>query len=163
MIFEKNKIFLGLVFLSVFLAVGDVAFGVFGNFRPVMAQATKQSQQADRQAIQALINRQLKAGNAEDLKGVMETIHPQSPEYASIEQIMAKVFAMCDVRLEVSKVEFLKITANESKVRITGSAKVRTNTQQCKSNKTVTIDTLQKSNGQWKFYSTEVQKIEFLN
>lgn len=160
MMFERNKSFFGLVFLAVFLAFGD---GVCGGFRSVLAQATKQSQQADRQAIQALINRQLKATNEENLQGIRDTYHPNSPEFTQMEPLLQKIFEMADVKTELNKTEFLKIAGNEAIVRLTVTGTKIRGPVEFRNNRTVVVCNLQKYNGQWKFFSSKLDKIEYLN
>ncbi len=163
MMFKNNKNFWGWFFLAVFLAVGDGVLGVSGNFRPVMAQSTKQSQQADRQAIQALINRQLKATNEENLQAIRDTYHPNSPEFAQMEPLLQKIFELADIKTELNKTEFLKIAGNEAIVRLTVTGRKIKGPVEFRNNRTVVICNLQKYNGQWKFFSSKVEKIEYLN
>lgn len=163
MMIDKGKKLFGLVFLAVFLAFGDAVFLVSGNFRPVIAQATKQSQQADRQAIQALINRQLKATNAEDLKGIRETYHPNSPEFSQMQPLLQKIFEVADIKSELNKTEFLKIASNDAIVRLTVTGTKIRGPIEFRNNRTVVLCTLQKYNSQWKFFTSKIEKIEYLN
>ncbi|MCT7948968.1 hypothetical protein NG798_04140 [Ancylothrix sp. C2] len=159
----KGTRVLGLVFLAVFLAFGDAVLGGSVNFRPVMAQSTKQSQQTDRQAIQALINRQLKATNEENLQGIRDTYHPNSSEMDKMEPLLQQIFKAADIKTEVNKTEFLKISANEAIVRLTLTGRKIRGPQEFRNNRSVVRCNLQKYNGQWKFYSSQLEKIEYLD
>jgi hypothetical protein len=122
---------------------------------------TKQNH-SDRQAIRELVNKQFKALNEKDIVGYMDTVDKQSPGYELTKELLMQVYKTYDLKYELNSLEFIRISANEARVRM-----IQTSTKlkgpEFRNNKLTSINILKKRNGQWKMDSTETEKIEYLN
>lgn len=122
---------------------------------------TKQNQ-SDRQAIRELVNKQLKALNEKNIVAYMDTVDKQSPGYELTKELLMEVYKTYDLKYELNSLEFIRISANEARVRM-----IQTTTKlkgpEFRNNKLTSINILNKRNGQWKMDSTETEKIEYLN
>jgi hypothetical protein len=125
--------------------------------QPVMSGSKTEQQQ-----IQALIDRQMNSLRQENIAGYMNTISPSSPQYANTEKVLEVLVAQYDLTYEVNQVDFVNISNNSAKVRIIITTR-KVQGPAFRDNKVVTLNDLVKAGGQWKFYSTEIEKIEYFN
>ncbi len=105
--------------------------------------------------IMKVLQKNLDATQNEDVAGVLETIHEDSPQLSSTQGGMEYVFKNYDMKYELEDVKFISITNEEVKAiyqqttRAVGGAGF-TNTR------SIGIHTLKKSrDGNWKIFGTE--------
>lgn len=125
------------------------------------AQA-QQPNQSEEQRIRAVIDLQIKALNEENINVYMSTVSKSSPQYDLTQDLLSKLFQFYDVKYEINALEFVSISADEAKVRATQTT-TKIQGPDFKDNKAVIIHILRKEQGEWKFYSSEVDSIDYVN
>ncbi|MBD2040251.1 hypothetical protein [Microcoleus sp. FACHB-672] len=124
--------------------------------------AQKQQSQSEKQKIKSVIDLQAKALNEENIDVYMKTISQSSPQYSLTVEVLTELFQQYDLKYEITDMEFLTLAQNEAKVKI-----IQTTTKikgpAFRDNKTVIIHTLRKDNGEWKFYLTALDSVNYLN
>jgi len=120
--------------------------------------ADNSSEQA---AIKLLIEQQFKALNERNPEAYMATLDPNSPGFQLTKTAISEVFKR-PLKYEPTKIEILGISGNEAKVRI---AQTTTKIEEIpfRDNRMVILHTLRKSNGAWKFFSSEPENVQYLN
>jgi len=102
-----------------------------------------------------LLQKNLEATQNENVAGVIETIHEDSPQLSSTQEGMEYVFNNFDMKYELEDVKFISITDEEVKAIYQQTTKAVggagfTNTR------TIGIHTIKKSkDGYWKIFNTE--------
>jgi murein L,D-transpeptidase YcbB/YkuD len=112
--------------------------------------------------IKAVFYKSLKALNEENIAAYLATIHPQAPDYAQSKELLTTLFAHYDIKYEINSIDIIKISENEATVRLVQTTK-KIRGPEFKNNKLETLNILKKVKGQWKFYSTQPESVEFLN
>ncbi|MGL5871734.1 MAG: hypothetical protein ACRC2R_05080 [Xenococcaceae cyanobacterium] len=120
----------------------------------------KENSQA--KSIKILVKKSFQALNEENVTAYMSTIDLKSPDYAQTKEAVSKVSEYYDLKYELNSVDILKISTNEAIVRIIQTTK-KIRGEDFKNNRIESLNTLKKIKGQWKFYSSQVENIEFLN
>ncbi len=120
--------------------------------------ADNSSEQA---AIKLLIDRQFKALNERNTEGYMATVDPNSPGFQPTKSTISEVFKR-QLKYEPTKIEILGISGNEAKVRIEQTT-TKIEDPPFRDNKMIILHTLRKSNGEWKFFSSEPENVQYLN
>ena len=100
--------------------------------------------------------------NAEDLEGVMTTVHPKSPSYDGTEAMAKQIFERYDLNFKIENIKVLEQNDNEAKVQFT-QLTTKIKGVDFKNNKATGIHTLRKDGDSWKVYSTEMVNVEFLD
>ncbi|MCX8104601.1 MAG: hypothetical protein N3D80_01860 [Ignavibacterium album] len=99
--------------------------------------------------------------NEEDFKGVMSTIHPQSPSYKMTENLVKKIFETYDLNYKIEKIKVLEQNDKEAKVEFV-QLTTKLKGPEFKDNRTYGIHTLKLDGDSWKIFSTEVTDLKFL-
>lgn len=120
--------------------------------------ADNSSEQA---AIKLLIERQFKALNERNPEAYMATVDPNSPGFEPTKSTISEVFKR-NLKYEPTKIEILGISENEAKVRIEQTT-TKIDGPAFRDNKMIILHTLRKSNGEWKFFSSEPENVQYLN
>jgi hypothetical protein len=120
--------------------------------------ADNSSEQA---AIKLLIEQQFKALNERNTEAYMATVDPKSPGFKATKTTISEVFKR-HLKYEATKIEILGISGNEAKVRIEQTT-TKIKKIPFRDNRMVILHTLRKSNGAWKFFSTELENVQYLN
>ncbi len=100
--------------------------------------------------------------NEKNLKGMMSTIHPESPNYPAVETMAERIFQRYDLRYTIERVKVLEENDNEAKVEFTQLTK-KINGPEFRDNRTIGIHTLRKDGDSWKIYSTKMTNITFID
>ncbi|MCC3422486.1 MAG: hypothetical protein JGK12_00810 [Microcoleus sp. PH2017_01_SCD_O_A] len=118
---------------------------------------------SDQAAIKLLIDRQFKALNERNPESYMATVDPNSPGFQPTIITIAEVFKR-NLKYEPTKIEIVGISGNEAKVRIEQTTtKIDGSSSTFRDNKMIILHTLRKSNGEWKFFSSVPENIQYLN
>ncbi|MBD3263875.1 MAG: hypothetical protein GF375_02085 [Candidatus Omnitrophica bacterium] len=104
----------------------------------------------------------LAAMEEENLVDYMDTISEDSPGYNTTKQQLLILFNNYDLDYEIESIELLESSANEAKVKVIQSTR-KIEGPEFRNNKIVGIHTLEKTDGGWKIYSTEIRNIEYLD
>lgn len=107
------------------------------------------------------LNSNLKALQDEDLDLVKETMHPESPFYEATILYAEKIFERYDLKYELLKYNLDKINSGEAFVSFSQTTK-KLNGPEFRDNKITGTHTFRKESGEWKIYSTKVEKIEYM-
>lgn len=117
---------------------------------------------SDKEAIKSVLILQFKALNEENLEAYMATIDPNAPAFKLTRDMTIKVFLNSDLKYVMNEYDVVNISSNTAKIRVVQTTtKIRA--AQFRNNRMVLIHNFTKSNGIWKMFSTDVEKIEFLN
>jgi ketosteroid isomerase-like protein len=108
-----------------------------------------------KEKVMDVIRKNLAATQAEDVEGVLATIHEDSPQLSSTREGMEYVFKNFDMAYELEDAKFISITNEEVKVIYQQTTKAVKGTG-FKNTRTIGIHTLRKSkDGSWKIYKTD--------
>ncbi|MEG3849797.1 hypothetical protein QT971_20870 [Microcoleus sp. herbarium19] len=117
---------------------------------------------SDKEAIKSVLILQFKALNEENIEAYMATIDSNSPVFKPTRELTAQVFSNSDLKYVMNEFDVVNISSNTAKVRVVQTTtKIRA--PQFRNNRMVLIHNFKKLNGTWKMFSTEVEKVEFLN
>jgi len=114
------------------------------------------------EAIKAAVYENLRAMQREDLEAYLATLDPGSPAFEDTKALTQDLFDTYDLKIELNSVQVINTSGNEAKVRVTETTR-KIAGPDFKDNITTGIHTLRKSNGRWKLYISDVEKIEYLN
>jgi hypothetical protein len=121
----------------------------------------KSNQEID--LIESLLIESDRAFNQEDLKAVMDLMHPDSPIGEDLQKIYDYSFNLYDFDYQNDSFEVLTISKSEATIRVTQTAK-KISGPEFTDNQTISIQSLKKHNGQWKFFNLlQVEEIKYLN
>ena len=120
--------------------------------------ADNSSEQA---AINLLIQQQFKALNERNPEAYMATVDPSSPGFQPTKSTISEVFKR-QLKYEPTKIEILAISGNEAQVRIVQTT-TKIEGQPFRDNRMVILHTLRKSNGEWKFFNSVTENVQYLN
>ena len=140
-----------LIILSTLLSLLMVACDVF--------DAAFNSEERD---VIAAIDENLAAANAEDIPRYMATIHPESPLYATTEDLLRQINQTYDLSYEVSDLEVLSLSSGEARVAFTLTTRLIDGLA-FRDNRVTGVFILRRDNGQWKIYGQEIENIEYLD
>ena len=102
-----------------------------------------------------VLQRNLDATQNEDVAGVLETIHEDSPQLSSTKGGMEYVFKNYDLKYKFEDIKFISITDEEVKAIYQQTTKVVRGTGLANT-RSIGIHTLKKSkDGNWKIFGTE--------
>lgn len=100
--------------------------------------------------------------NEKNLKGMMSTIHPESPNYPAVESMAERIFKLYDLKYTIESIKVLEENNDEAKVEYIQLTK-KIKGPEFKDNRTIGIHTLRKDGNSWKIYSTKMTSITFIN
>ncbi|MBP0028470.1 hypothetical protein [Roseofilum sp. Guam] len=133
-------------------------------FNPRYEQDSSQTKEVEERAkIQALLDENLNAINAENVERYMNTMHPDSPQWEITEQTVLYSIDLMDLRYEVNDWEIVEITGDKAQIMATQTTTKIGGDAQFRDNQLIILHTLKKYKGEWKFWTSEIQSIEFLN
>ncbi|MCH7516079.1 MAG: hypothetical protein IIB08_02950 [Bacteroidetes bacterium] len=102
-----------------------------------------------------LLHKNLDATQNEDVAGVLETIHEDSPQLSSTQKGMEYVFTNFDMKYELEDVKFISISSEEVKAIYMQTTKA-VGGGGFANTRSVGIHTIKKSkDGNWKIFNTE--------
>lgn len=117
----------------------------------------------DRAEIQALLDENLNALNAENVERYMNTMHPDSPQFEITEKTVVYSIELFDLKYEINDWEILEMDDDTAKIRASQTTTKVAGEGLFRDNSIVAIHTLKKYKGEWKFWTSEIQTVEFLN
>jgi hypothetical protein len=110
----------------------------------------------------AVIYENIRAANAEDLAAYMATIHPNSPAYATTQELLKKSFETYDLSYAVSGVAVVEENSQEVSLSfILVTRKIRG--PSFRDNKISGVMILHKDGEVWKIYDQKIDNIQYLN
>ena len=117
---------------------------------------------SDRKIFQQVFAKHLSALNQEKLGDYLATLDSTSPNYGAAKASTLKLFKNYDLKYELKNVEVLSLSKQEAVVKlITNVKKIKGG--EFTDSQLVTINTVRKTNGQWRIYDTQVENISALN
>lgn len=114
------------------------------------------------EAIKAAVYENLRALQREDLEAYLATIDPGSPVFEVTKVLTEELFKTYDFKYDLNSLQVINTAGNEAKVRATQTTR-KIAGPDYRDNRAVVIHTLRKTNGRWKLFRTDVEKIENLN
>lgn len=98
----------------------------------------------------------------EDLDGYMSTLHPKCPDYAYVPSTLKNFFETYNIDYKIEKMQILKKNKNEAQVRVT-QLTTKISGPEFRNNRAILLHTLKRDGISWKFYSTVIEKVEYLD
>jgi hypothetical protein len=117
---------------------------------------------SDRKVFQQVFAKHLSALNQEKLGDYLATIDSTSPNYIAAKASTLKLFKNYDLKYELKNVEVLSLSKQEAVVKLIANVK-KIKGGEFTDSQLVTINTVHKTNGQWRIYDTRVENISNLN
>jgi ketosteroid isomerase-like protein len=112
-------------------------------------------EQIIKEKVLKVIYKNLEATEAEDVAGVMETIHEDSPQLSSTKQGMEYVFQNFKMSYEIEDIQFMSITDTVTQVIYQQTTKAVSG-MGFNNTRSIGIHTMKKSkDGRWKIFGTE--------
>jgi|SRR6056297_2122332 len=119
--------------------------------------------QAEKEAVKAVLQNNLKALQEEDLDGYLATLHKESPGYEKMKKVCPKIFEIYDLEHEIREIKVLDLSDQKAKVRTVQTARRLAGPPSYKDNQSTTVHTLKKYQGEWKVYQTTQKSMKYLN
>ena len=117
---------------------------------------------SEKAAIKSVVILNLKALNEENIEAYMATIDPKSPGFELTKNAIAQSFSSYDLNYVMNKFDVATISGNTAIVTVDQTTtKIRG--PQFRNNRMVLKHLFNKYNGKWKMFSSEIQKVEYLN
>jgi hypothetical protein len=117
---------------------------------------------ADRQIFQQVFIRHLHALNQENLSNYLATLDPKSPKYSPAKTATQKLFKDYDLKYEWQSVDVISLGQQDAVVRLTATVK-KIKGRGFTDSQMVTLNTVKKTNGQWRIYDTQVESISAIS
>lgn len=108
----------------------------------------------DEKAVFATIRENLIAMQNKDLNGVMATIHPESPGFATTRSALEDLFKQSELRFTLSDLKIVSATPEEVKVSFVQKTEKISGPPEIQGSITDGVHTLRKDHGKWKLYGT---------
>lgn len=114
--------------------------------------------------INDLIKKNTQALEEQDLDGYMSTIYKadNSALYDQTQQMLENLFVSFDLSYEIGNIEFLSVSNNKVKVRLTQTTKL-VDGGAFRDNTSIFVHTFKKQDGEWKFFESETESIDYLD
>jgi len=110
----------------------------------------------------SIVYENVKAMENEDLERVMATIDEESGSFEQTKKLAEQLFAAYDLKYELDSVRVTGQTDTEAKVECIQTTR-KVSGPAFRDNRIVAMHRLRNSDGYWKIYSTQVNKIDYLN
>ena len=117
---------------------------------------------SEKAAIESVVVLNLKALNEENIEAYMATIDSNSPGFELTKNAIAQSFAIYDLNYVMNKFDVATITDNTAIVKVEQTT-TKIKGPQFRNNRMELMHQFNKSNGQWKMFSSQIQKVEYLN
>ena len=103
----------------------------------------------------------LEASTQEDVEAYMATLHPDSPAYATTEQLMQQVFDTYDLSYEIADLVVLSVEDDEARVSFVLTTR-KISGPEFRDNEITGVFILRQDGDVWKIYSQEISNIKYL-
>ncbi len=117
---------------------------------------------SDRKIFQQVFAKHLRALNQEKLGDYLATLDVASPNYTATKASTLKLFKNYDLKYDLKTVEIVALSKQEAVVKLIANVK-KIKGGEFTDSQLVTINTVRKTNGQWRIYDTQVENISALN
>jgi hypothetical protein len=112
------------------------------------------------------VQAQIKALNLRDAEGAIAMMHPQAPGREKAAETTRKLLESYELIFMIQNISLESADEAQATVRftqVTNQVANKTKGPNFRSNRVVGVHTLRKDAGQWKIYSTEMEKIEYFD
>lgn len=121
------------------------------------------SQKTAKYLIRQVLAKNLQAAQSEDINSYMDTLCPDSPDYASTRAILVKVFALYDLKYTRFNLVFNSISKYKAVVHYTLlTQKANAGGPPFRNNRIKEEAVLRKRGGKWKICGTTTENIEYV-
>lgn len=117
---------------------------------------------SERTAIQSVVILNLKALNEENIEAYMATIDPNSPGFQLTKNAIAQSFSIYDLNYMLNSFDVTTISDNTAIVTVEQTT-TKIQGPRFRNNRMVLKHKFNKSQGEWKMFSSEIQKVDYLN
>lgn len=115
----------------------------------------------EEQAAKEVVERNMQAYENEDIQGVRDTTHPESPAYDQTVQVAQVTFEEYDLSYEL-EVESVEVDGEEARVEVIQTTRKESGPT-FQDNRIEATHVLRKYNGEWRIYNTLIENVEYLN
>jgi uncharacterized protein YchJ len=119
----------------------------------------KKASAPDEKALFQAIQENADALNKKDLDGVMATIHPKAPSFASTRDIVSQTFSQVTLKFTVSDLKVKDASPEEAHVSFVQKTEKVDGGKTIPLNTVEGVDTLRPDNGKWKIFDTTTTKV----
>lgn len=116
----------------------------------------------EEQAIKDVIYKNIEAGNNEDVAAYLSTMDKDNKNYDRAEDMMNKIFSTYDLHYQVKDLKVIELKDDVAKVQFVQITK-KIKGPTFRDSRIEGIKTLHKTNGEWKIYDTQINKVDYLN
>ena len=116
----------------------------------------------DEEALKAVLLNNFKALQEENLEGYLGTLHPESPGYAQMEKLCPRIFEIYDLQHQLIDFRVVEASDKEARIRTVQEARRLSGPENYRHNRSTTVHTLKKYQGQWKLFQTEQESVEYI-
>jgi hypothetical protein len=113
-------------------------------------------------AITSVVYENIAAHNAEDVDRYIATMHPQSPDYAELRQVLEEMYSAFDLQSTLSDVELLEASTRGARVSFVLVTR-KIHGPDFRDNRVQGVFVLRKQDGEWRLQDQEIASIEYLD
>ncbi|MCQ6274724.1 DUF2628 domain-containing protein [Bacillus sp. V3B] len=129
---------------------------------PVSERIEKTDKDIENEIID-LIHKNMQALENEDLEEYMSMLSKEDTTlYYQTEEMLTNLFTHYDVTYEISDIEFLTISEDRVKVRLTQTSKL-VEGEEYRDNESILTHTIKKEDSDWKFLASEAESVHYLD
>jgi len=116
----------------------------------------------EEQAIKDVIYKNIEAGNSEDVAEYISTMDKNNRNYDRLEDMMNTIFSTYDLNYQIKDLKIIELKEDEAKVSFVQITK-KIQGPTFRDNRIEGVHTLHKTDGEWKIYDTQINKMNYLN
>lgn len=124
----------------------------------VLAACTPQPK-VDEAAVFGVIEENLQAMQAEDIDGVMATVHPEGADVAATRAVVEEIFAKYDFKYRLSGLKVVSVKDGEVQVRFVQTTERTGGAEDQADNVLDGVHTLKKDGAKWKLLRTTATRV----
>lgn len=109
-----------------------------------------------------IIQHNIKALENEDQDEYMSMLVEGSDQYEQTQDMIINIFENYDLAYDISDIEFISVTEEEVKVRVTQTT-TKLEGADFRDNESILIHTLNHHGGDWKFYEGEIESVSYFD
>ncbi|MFM9267503.1 hypothetical protein [Tychonema sp. BBK16] len=117
---------------------------------------------SEKATIESVVILNLKALNEENIEAYMATIDPNSPAFELTKNAIIQSFLIYDLNYVMNTFDVATISDNTAIVTVDQTT-TKIQGPRFRNNRMVLQHKFNKSQGEWKMFSSEIQKVEYLN
>lgn len=135
------------------MSMGIALIGIVSGCMPVRAEESE---------LRRVVIENLRAAEEEDLEAYMATLDESAPSYESSERMMGQTFRLYDIRYQLDSFRVVEVSGDEAVIEVVQTT-MKVKGPAFRNNKIRARHRLVKTDGKWKFLSSELISVEYLD